>query len=209
MFTTYQVLMIATTFLSLLSLSVSDPHIARDVTNSSKAGLAWGGGDADSMEQFTVTGKVLNMVLYLVAQDVRIAGSRFSGVRSYARGSNQIDEFTSTINDTLDAGNVHMVLGPQEAEQSNLSPKEGADMWRQYINPLHYYYPGIELGSPAPSGAPSGKTWLLDFLEECDDCTVDFIACHWYDINATQFIEYMEDFHDTFNLSIAVTEVLS
>ncbi len=50
-------------------------------------------------------------------------------------------------------------------------------MWREYINPLHYYYPGVELGSPAPSGAPSGKTWLLDFLDECDGCTVDFIAC--------------------------------
>ncbi len=29
-------------------------------------------------------------------------------------GSNQIDEFTSTINDTLDAGNIHMVLGMNE-----------------------------------------------------------------------------------------------
>ncbi|KAF8913683.1 glycosyl hydrolase catalytic core-domain-containing protein [Mucidula mucida] len=197
-----------TTFLSLVSLCVSSPDIARDVTNSSKAGLAWGGGDADSMEQFTATGKVSWYYTWSPKTYIWQAPDSLEYV-PMLWGSNQIDEFTSTINDTLDAGNIHMVLGmnePQEDGQSNLSPKEGADMWREYINPLHYYYPGVELGSPAPSGAPSGKTWLLDFLDECDGCTVDFIACHWYDINATQFIEYMEDFHDTFNRSIAVTE---
>lgn len=94
---------------------------------------------------------------------------------------------------------------PQQDGQANLTPKEGVDMWKQYIEPLKSR--GVRLGSPAPSSAPSGKTWLLDFLKECDGgCTVDFIALHWYDVNATQFIAYLEDFHSTFQHPIWVTE---
>ena len=66
---------------------------------------------------------------------------------------------------------------------------------------------GIRLGSPAPSSALSGKTWLQDFLTACGGtCIVDFIALHWYGINSTQFIIYLQDFHDTFQRPIWVTE---
>ncbi len=113
-------------------------------------------------------------------------------------GGRQTDEFSSTINDTVAGGGVTAVLGmneyvalslrssfhdvdvllfrPQETQQSNLTPSEGADMWKSYIEPLHSRFEGVRLGSPAPSGAPSGKTWLEQFLTECDGCTVDFIA---------------------------------
>lgn len=93
-------------------------------------------------------------------------------------GQRQVEDFTSSINNTISSLSVTSVLGmnePQERGQANMSPQEGADMWRTYIEPLKSF--GIRLGSPAPSSAPSGKTWLLDFLEACDGgCTVDFIA---------------------------------
>lgn len=48
-------------------------------------------------------------------------------------------------------------------------------MWKTYLEPLRAL--GVRLGSPAPSSAPSGKTWLQDFLGACNGgCTVDFIA---------------------------------
>ncbi|KAJ7693296.1 hypothetical protein B0H17DRAFT_844386, partial [Mycena rosella] len=94
---------------------------------------------------------------------------------------------------------------PQQPGQSNLTAQEGADMWKTYIEPFHAQ--GLRLGSPAPSSAPSGKTWLQDFLTACDGgCTVDFIALHYYDVNATKFAEYLTDFHDTFQRPIWVTE---
>ena len=93
---------------------------------------------------------------------------------------------------------------PQHAGQSNLSPQQGADLWRTHLQPLKAQ--GIRLGSPAPTSAPSGKTWLQDFLTACGGCTVDFIALHWYGINSTQFIVYLQDFHDTFKRPIWVTE---
>jgi hypothetical protein len=95
-------------------------------------------------------------------------------------------------------------------------------MWKTYIEPFHAQ--GLHLVSPAPSSAPSGKTWLQDFLTACDGgCTVDVIGLRtsdaltiycpkltclsdYYDVNATKFAEYLTDFHDTFQRPIWVTE---
>lgn len=100
---------------------------------------------------------------------------------------------------------THSLHRPQQSGQSNLSAQDGANLWKAYLEPLKAQ--GLRLGSPAPSSAPSGKTWLLDFLTACaGGCTVDFIALHWYDINSTEFIQYLEDFHNTFQRPIWVTE---
>ncbi|KIY62007.1 glycoside hydrolase family 128 protein [Cylindrobasidium torrendii FP15055 ss-10] len=194
--------------MTALSAVVASPLSPREVNSTNKAGLAWGGGDSSSMEQFLETGKVQ---WYYTWSPKTYIWQPPSGIEYVPMlwGNRQLDEWKATINDTLKAGGVTKILGmnePQETGQSNMTPKEGAEMWKEYINPLLNEYPDLELGSPAPSGAPSGKEWLLDFLDECDGCTVDFIACHWYDINATDFIEYMEDFHETFKRPIAVTE---
>lgn len=95
-------------------------------------------------------------------------------------------------------------------------------MWKTYLEPLRSR--GIRLGSPAPSSAPSGKTWLQAFLAACaGGCTVDFIALRssldmgsvdvvfntntdYYDVNATNFMDYLDDFHATFQRPIWVTE---
>lgn len=52
-------------------------------------------------------------------------------------------------------------------------------MWKTYLEPLKAQ--GIRLGSPAPSSAPAGLTWLQNFLASCaGGCTVDFIALREY-----------------------------
>ena len=119
---------------------------------------------------------------------------------------------------------------PQQADQSNMSPEDGASLWKRHLEPLKSR--GMRLGSPAPSSAPSGKVWLQDWLEACaGGCNPDFIALRerasfkilafqllflsflilgpwtdWYGTNASTFQAYLEDFHDTFQLPIWVTE---
>lgn len=150
-------------------------------------------------------------------------------------GSKNIDDWQSSINSTISELDVKAILGfnefvvpssshhplncsgatsiltynlrPQQSGQSNLTPSDGASLWQTYIEPLKSANPSLRLGSPAPSSAPSGKTWLQEWLSACNGgCTPDFIALHWYDVNATAFIEYLEDFHDTFGLDLWVTE---
>jgi len=94
---------------------------------------------------------------------------------------------------------------PELSGQSNLTVQQGVELWKTYMQPLKAQ--GVQLGSPASSSAPSGKTWLRDFLSTCGgNCTVDFVALHWYGINSTQFIQYLQDFHNTFQRPIWVTE---
>ncbi|KAJ7502320.1 glycosyl hydrolase catalytic core-domain-containing protein [Mycena galericulata] len=78
-------------------------------------------------------------------------------------------------------------------------------MWKQYLEPPRAR--GIRLGSPAPSGSASSKLWLRNFTAACGvDCTMDFLALHWYNTNATAFKEFVTEFHDEFDLNIWVTE---
>ncbi|KAF7321910.1 Glyco-hydro-cc domain-containing protein [Mycena kentingensis (nom. inval.)] len=177
------------------------------VTDTSKAGLA-GGGDADTdMAQFMTTGKVswyYTWSLHSVDNTELEFVPMFWGERDIADWT----DAENGINATIAQRKPTAILGmnePQEKGQSNLTPQQGADLWKTYLEPLRAQ--GIRLGSPAPSSAPSGKVWIQDFLAACaGGCTVDFIALHWYDVNATKFINYLNDFHDTFQKPIWVTE---
>lgn len=113
---------------------------------------------------------------------------------------------------------------PQQSGQANMTPEQGASLWRTYLEPLKSQ--SIRLGSPAPSSAPSGKAWLQDWLGACaGGCNPDFIALRasltlivssnnidtamnldWYGTNASWFQSYLEDFYSTFQLPIWVTE---
>lgn len=123
-------------------------------------------------------------------------------------GKDQVNQWQHTIQQTISQRHVSHVLGfnePQQNDQSNISASDAAALWKDQIEPLKSQ--GIRLGSPAPSSAPSGRQWLLDWLNACQGgCTVDFVALHWYDINSTAFIGYLNDFHDTFQRPIWVTE---
>lgn len=194
--------------LLLVTLALGYPkHTAdpsrRAVSSAAKAGLAWPNGPDGSIQQYTSTGKV--QWYYTWSPD------GFQGNLEFVPmlwGPTQTGDWSNNINHTIQELNVTHALGfnePQEVSQSNLSPSDGASLWKQYLEPLKGQ--GIKLGSPAPSSAPSGKTWIQQWLDACDGgCTVDFIALHWYDINSTAFMEYLQDFHATFQRPIWVTE---
>jgi hypothetical protein len=179
-------------------------NLSPRATNSSKAGLAWPNGNSDNIGQYLTTGKV--SWYYTWSPDAS-ASTNIEFV-PMLWGSSSAGDFSSTINNTISTKNVTAVLGmnePDNSGQSNLSPAQGAAVWKEYLEPLKSQ--GILLGSPAPTSAPEGKTWLQNFLTACNgSCTVDFIALHWYDINATAFVAYLEDFHNTFQRPIWVTE---
>ena len=82
---------------------------------------------------------------------------------------------------------------PDNAGQSNLSPSAAAAGWKTYMEP---FAGKAKLGAPAVTngGAPSGLTWLGDFLTACSGCTIDFVPVHWYDsaTNLAYFKSYIE-----------------
>ncbi|EMD41160.1 hypothetical protein CERSUDRAFT_131750 [Gelatoporia subvermispora B] len=155
------------------------------------------------MRQFEITGKVQWYYTWSpnsISSDLEFVPMLW--------GNTQVSDWQNTINSTISSQHVTHALGfnePEQSEQSNLSPDDGASLWKQYIEPLKAQ--NITLCSPAPSSAPAGKQWLLDWMDACGSgCTVDVIALHWYDINSTAFMEYLEAFHETFQRDIWVTE---
>ncbi|KAI5124223.1 hypothetical protein M0805_005073 [Coniferiporia weirii] len=190
-------------FISAAGAAASQVLRQRAVNASAKAGLAWPNGNSVDYRQYTVTGKVSWYYTWSpspISADLEFVPMLW--------GTPQVDAFASTINDTIANGGITAVLGfnePQQPAQSNLTVEEGADLWKTYIEPLKSK--GIRLGTPAPSSAPSGKAWIQNWLTACNGgCNPDFVALHWYDVNATEFQLYLEDFHNTFQLPIWVTE---
>jgi len=188
--------------LSLSLITLSGAVNRRQVGPDSKAGLGWPNGPYDDIRQYTTTGKV--SWYYTWSPDSIDTTLEYVPM---LWGERQISQWTNTINQTIRNRNVTHALAfnePQQIAQSNLSSQQGADLWRTYVQPLKVQ--GIRLGSPATSSAPSGKTWLQGFIAACGDCTVDFTALHWYGINSTEFVVYLQDFHNTFQRPIWVTE---
>ncbi|KAF9547698.1 hypothetical protein CPC08DRAFT_648661 [Agrocybe pediades] len=186
--------------------AVATPTVthALEVSNVSKAGLAWPNGNTVDISQYE-GGKIS----WYYSWSAHPANSTLEFVPMFW-GLQSSEDFNATIQQTLSDPrlNVTALLGmnePEQPGQSNITAQQGVDMWKTYVQPFNST--GLRLGSPATSSGPSGKIWLQDFLTLCgDDCTVDFIALHWYGTNASQFIAYVEDFHNTFNKTIWVTE---
>ncbi|KAG8685740.1 hypothetical protein FRC11_010149, partial [Ceratobasidium sp. 423] len=86
-----------------------------------------------------------------------------------------------------------------------MTAQDGVNFWKQYLEPLKST--GVRLGSPTTTSGPSGKTWMQEFFALCaGSCMVDFVALHWYGNIADEFIAYLDDFHNAFQLPIWVTE---
>ncbi|KAL7272137.1 hypothetical protein RUND412_005066 [Rhizina undulata] len=93
--------------------------------------------------------------------------------------------FVAEVKALKDRGEtIRAVIGPNEPDMptsvggSNITPARAADIWRADIEPLAAL--GLRLGSPAISSSTQAAGWLKSFLEQCSDCTISFLAIHWY-----------------------------
>ncbi len=88
---------------------------------------------------------------------------------------------------------------PNQPGQALCSPSDAAIHWKTHLEPLRKINGGNwTLASPAVTSAADGKTWLNEFLGNCSGCGWDFGAIHWYNVDPEAFVEYVEDFHDSF-----------
>ncbi|KAI0785952.1 hypothetical protein C8Q75DRAFT_773556, partial [Abortiporus biennis] len=119
-------------------------------------------------------------------------------------GSGGIDELEGDVT----SGHPSVIMGfnePDNESQSNLSPVDAANLWKENIQPLAGT--GAKLISPAITngGAPSGTAWLSSFLEECSGCQIDGVAAHWYGGWTDDFEAFIESLKE-FNKPIYLTE---
>ncbi|KAF9050190.1 glycosyl hydrolase catalytic core-domain-containing protein [Panaeolus papilionaceus] len=198
-------------FLTAKTAAYASPYPSslqvREVTNTSKAGLAWPNGNTVDIGQYAGSDKVS---WYYTWSAWPVQSETELEFVPMLWGERSVEEFNNTILQTLRQAkpNVTAILGmnePDQGGQSSMTPEEAAQMWQTYLQPLKPY--GVRLGSPATSSAPAGKKWLQDFFTACGaNCTVDFIATHWYGTDAQAFINYVTDYNTTFAKPIWITE---
>jgi len=183
-----------------------------NVTSQNKAGLGWNNPQSTQMAPLLQTGKVGWYYTWSSYSNDQGNSLDFAPL---LWGKDDVSTWTTALTTRLQpmfqSKAITCVLGfnePQEVGQSNLTVAQALPLWMTNIQPLKAQY-GVRLGSPATSSAPSGKTWTADFLSACRNqtgCSVDFVALHYYGTNATTMIDYITDFHNTFQLPIWVTE---
>jgi hypothetical protein len=123
-------------------------------------------------------------------------------------GSDRTSSWASDVQAAGNAGSTHL-LGfnePDLVSQSNLSPGEAVRLWNQYMEP---YAGQFKLVSPAVtnSHAPRGLAWLQEFVNQCNGCSIDAVASHWYSTgSATDFQDYYTAMHAQFGTPIWITE---
>ncbi|KAL2258005.1 hypothetical protein VTK26DRAFT_8854 [Humicola hyalothermophila] len=130
--------------------------------------------------------------------------------------------FLSTVRGLVEDKGIHItnVLsfnepdGPFEHGGSHMDPADAARVWVKNLIPLQEM--GVRVGLPACTAAPSGLSWLQNFLSECSklistdettrNCTYDFVTIHWYG-NFEGLASHMGDYSAAFpNKTMWITE---
>ncbi|TCD71305.1 hypothetical protein EIP91_011076 [Steccherinum ochraceum] len=174
-------------------------------TNSSpgKLGLAWPNGGDESLLKNFVTSRVKYMYTWSPNCPSNTFGVKCMPMMWGDKDDGAIKSLVSKASTAAD--NLILFLNePNQDGQSNMSPQHGCDLYHQYLKPGEAL--GYKYITPATSSAPSGLTWVKDFLACCKDCQFSGVAIHWYDMSLQKFQDYVELWHNTFNMPIYVTE---
>lgn len=85
-----------------------------------------------------------------------------------------------------------IVYRVNQQDQSEMSARDGVNMWNQYLVPLKNR--GYTIISPSTTSAPSGIQWMKDWLAGGLAAQPDALSFHWYGTNYNDFHSYVESF---------------
>ncbi|CCU98538.1 unnamed protein product [Malassezia sympodialis ATCC 42132] len=127
-------------------------------------------------------------------------------------GHKHVNSFRKNVLDNPDAeqNRDKCILAMNEVNQkgqADMSVSDACNLMRENIVPLkqdHDFY----VVAPSTTNAPSGKKWMNNFRQQCSDVwdSIDAMSVHYYDTNVTAFKEYVQDWHETYDKPIWVTE---
>lgn len=168
-------------------------NLSNKVTTAGKRGIAY--NDSQKLGAFSASSKV--SWAYNWGSSTTSIPQQYEYVPMLWGLGRFTDGWSNAADKAIASGSKHILAfnEPDLAEQSSLGVFQAADGYRRYIQP---YAGKAKLGSPAVTngGAPMGLTYLAAFLTACADCTIDFIAIHWYNGgNAQDFKDYVTRAH--------------
>jgi len=181
------------------------PSPSSSSASSDKIGIAWPNGNDPSLRNYMKPGRVT--YTWGINKPEPLDGGDFA-IMLWGNNDGMVQQFK----DAAQPGFAKYALGFNEPElpypQAALDPQTAAQLWIEAIQPLKNQ--GYMLGTPAITSDSGGIPWMKSFLSACGgQCTFDFACFHFYGTNAQDFITYVTNFHNTFNLPVWVTEFAS
>lgn len=120
----------------------------------------------------------------------------------YGKGSDDNGEWTKNAQKAVQEGEKYMLSFGEPGTPNPtryMDPQDGAAYWMQYMEP--YAKQGVKIGAPGTLQNTQDFQWLSSFLDACTECTISFIAMHWFDkAGAAQ----VPGFKDTLNKAKAL-----
>jgi len=172
------------------------PPASSPVSGKGKVGIAWSYGDDPRLKNF-ITEKVSAIYSWTPDKPQNTDGLQYAPM---LWGTSQLDAFEKLVQ----PGYANVVLGFNEPDipgQSDLDPVTAAQIWQAHGQPLRAQ--GYSTITPAVAFS---KPWMNSFLGACGGCKFDHMAAHSYATSAQETIDYLTDLHNTYGMSIWVTE---
>lgn len=109
--------------------------------------------------------------------------------------------------------NALFINEPNQHDQAGIDIYGALPLWINDFLPKSRAR-GLRIGSAAPTSAPDGVEWVVNFYKYCmeqngnDDakCKADFAPVHYYDVDVTAFQNYLVNFHQQVGVNLWVTE---
>jgi hypothetical protein len=163
---------------------------------SGKVGIPWANGEESTLKNF-ITDKVSAIYNWTPLKPSNTFGLQYVPM---LWGTSQLAQFKSVVK----PGYANVVLAfnePDISGQANLDPETAARIWMANGDILRQQ--GYTTISPAVAFS---NDWLHAFFNACTGCKFDHMAAHIYATDAQDVITYLTQLHDTFGMSIWVTE---
>ncbi|KAL7424118.1 hypothetical protein Q5752_001703 [Cryptotrichosporon argae] len=187
------------------------------INTGSKFGAAWPNGDYASSSDASYIGNYVGSKTswYYTWSPINVASGDSIGLEFVPMlwGPTQVSEWYSYQSQW--GSNVKNALffnEPNESSQCNMAAADSVSYWMNDYLPIRSSN-GIALGGAATTSAPSGLEWILAFSAACtadgnsaSDCAMDFIPLHYYDVTASGFQSYVENFYSSTNTELWITE---
>ncbi|MFT5468720.1 MAG: hypothetical protein ACI8UO_003832 [Verrucomicrobiales bacterium] len=176
------------------ALAASLPTFSTAATESRKKG--WAGGSADFHKRFGTH--------WYYTWTPKSRPSKATEFVPMIKGSWNLNQ-TAAIKQM---GGITHLLGfnePEREKQGNISVANAVKLWPR-LEALAKAK-NLRLGSPACSGE-SGTKWFRAFMKQAKEkgLHMDFIAVHFYRLDASGFEKFVENLADNYDLPVWVTE---
>ena len=111
-----------------------------------------------------------------------IASSLTFVPQNYGKQSDTTGEWTRNAQQAVSKGSKYFLSFGEPGtpnDKLHLEPSEAVQLWKDKMEP--YAKQGVTLGAPGTLQNTQDFDWLSKFLDACADCSIGFIAMHWFD----------------------------